>query len=349
MCYNYTRDFPAIVAYLCDGRCASNRIRVSSIYTPGTAVHSEYTFARNRVTRCPTMTLRQTLLQLSWNPTQAKARQYEAIVRNWAFKTLLTDPTADDAPRQRQPLTDEVLEFYNCVCVVAMSFLQIRAFLAPDAAALMMRWIAALDGVVDPGACRFQNNIAVTGYVAKIACAVVLGAPAAELDALRRALDDFVGRTVTADGFVRSEDRQNATIVYHGRFALMVLMALCLLSAGATGRPSSPNRLRTQTRMRSVLDRLGSVVGTADVPPPSFFHARTRAPKWTAPMRPIAESELAALTQMFDYAFVDRDAAKLRDTKWFWSSLTFGDLGKVLLAVVAAASSGPTPPLPTRP
>lgn len=327
MRWTYSRDFASIVAYLCDPRVASNRVQVSPTYLPGTVVADEYTRLRLRITVAPTTAFRQTLLQLAGAPTAANVASYVRVVDNWAGRTMYTDPS--DVAVSKASVHQ--LEVANVAIAVVASFLQLQSRLPADARARVVSWIRALGGVLAGVPDPYGNNIYVTVVLARLMCAWATGQPLHELAA---ALHDWTTAKVMPDGFITCESREGMTVAYHARCMVVLLLAQCYLRrAGAQVLPPA-----LQARLDAVEDRLDACAGPSAVEAPSFFHTRTgyRGGAMTAPTR----GDVAALRQMHAFAFgASHDPATLTDARWMWSSMTFGDLGRVLAAT-------PPPPRP---
>jgi len=313
-CYKYGTDFDKLVAYLCNPQSAYNLIFMAPTYIAGTNLSNDTIKAKLNVSLGPTKTFRQVLLALADNPNSTKAAQYEAIMQNWINRTLYTDP-ANNVPY------DKILhiEFFNCVCVVALSYIQIKNFIQNKD--VIEQWIEKLLYILNNcGYFQYMNNISMTGQIARIACAYILGKP---LSIYSQYYNDFMNMHCTSDGFLSSESRENATIIYHNRFLIMFLIGQCLLYQSNTPVLSKPN----QALLKKVLDNLKPCIGTSPISPPSFFHQKTQ---WKQDMSPISQSDFDTLMQMYEYVYGTHTTSTLKNTKWFWSSLTFGDLSKIL-------------------
>lgn len=277
---------------------------------------------RNRITRSPTLHFRQTLLQLSRSPNATKAAQYEQIISNWANKTLYTDPS--------DKVTDiDHLELYNCVCAIAHSYLCIQSFLQNKAKVIV--WINDLLTVIEKYDCPYKNNILISGYLAKIMCAYILGR---NLDTYAYELNEFLAKNVSFAGFVLCESRENATITYHTRFMIMFLLTQCFLYQAGSQVICPWN----QKLLQKVLERLSAVIGTSDIPPGSFYHDFT---KWNGNMTCISKADYDRIQAMFGYTFGNHDITQLpaKDVRWWWSALTLGDIELILKAMNSSTNA----------
>lgn len=317
MKYIYSKDFPLLVSYLCDPKCILNNINCSGIYIPGQNVSNEYLTLQNRISKTPTMTFRQVLLQLSSNPNATKAKQYEQIMKNWAFKTLYTDP------EKKVSISDiNVLELYSCICVVANSFIQIKSYLSSYKDTII-QWIKSLLDLIESFECPYQNNIMLTGYMAKIMCSIILEKP---LIRYSHELNEFAFKNTTKDGFLLSESRENATIVYHNRYLIMFLQAQCYLFQAGYQIANTINR----DLIIKVINNMEKYAGTTNIMRPSFFHTHSG---WKDYMTPVTQGDINTLRQMVNFLYNTNDLKGLVDTKWFWSSMTFGDLSVILKSI----------------
>lgn len=332
MCYDMKKDLDKCVTYLCDPRCLTDATHFQQLYISGTNYSSDYNHLMVDISQSYTKTLRQTLLQLADNPTTANAKKYEAIMENWIDKSLYTSPTAvlvDNIDYRRT-----MFELSNCVVAITNSFIQLDDRIINKHK--ILNWIAKLyDVVMFLKKEYYPDNKGMTACMAKIMCRIILKKPLQDLSSY---LSYFLSRTITSDGFILCEERQNMTIQYNYRFLVMFLQAQAYLyQAGAQVITKD-----YQTLVKKVIDNLAKYT-KSPVKSPTIFH---KYAQWTYDMSGVSTADIAELNQMYNYIYVNHDITKLVDTKYMASSMTFGDLAKVLKAISTKKLSATYMPSP---
>ena len=330
MSFHPDKDLDRAVAYLCEPRCLQNGAHFEHLYVAGTDTKTTQTQTMVEISQSPTRTFRETLVRLADAPTPAKAAQYASILRNWANRSLYTGQDAalmvDTLDYRRTQL-----ELNACICVITMSFMQIRALLDAPTTTLALGWIAKLYDV----ACflkreYYPDNKGMQAALAKIACCIALRRPGDLRDlAAYHAL--FLARNLTAQGFLICEVRRNMTIEYHYRFLVMFLLGQVLLRA-AGAQVVAPG---LQATLAKAIANVSAYADVKSVLAPTPFHAFA---SWTGAMSSVSERAVAGVRQMHAFAYADPDPAKLVDAVYDTSSFTMARVSALVRAVV-----GPRP------
>lgn len=325
--YKYPTDLNKLVEYLSDPKCVYDKIKTSPIYVSGTDVSDDIHTTLNKITSAPTMHFRQVLLQLSHNPNEQKVQQYMSIMNNWINKSFYPNIDLNNSKTTTEIFSSSgnLLEFFNCMIVIGFTFKEMSSLLSIVDQNNIISWISKLYSYLEniPQLYKYGNNIAVTGYIARIIFAIILNKP---LLPYSQWLNNFVETNVTIDGFMKTESRENMTIAYHERCMIMFMLCQCLLFQSGNPVVSISN----QNKLYNVLSNLKKVESTSDINAPSFFHTKT---KWTGTMRPANTLAEKQIEQMMNYCYKNADINTLINTTWSWSSMTFGVLIDLLLSI----------------
>jgi hypothetical protein len=341
---NFSTYIQAASDYLTNSNAVVNVIKTFPTYLPGSNTSTPYLDNINRITSAPTRTLRQAFVQYSLNATNATYQSNATnVINTWSNVSLYTYNI------QNPPTLPEVsmeLEFFNSVISVVVGLIPLaHNNVAAAKAGNTRTWVINMMKVLEAsGMPQHDNNIKVSCILARALCRLYLGGTGSNvLTTVSSNLNSFVSTNCPSGGFLQTEKREGHTIDYQYRCAINILYTECLLVRAKHKIDSSLTLLSSSDKghLQSLINRLNGVAttnGTEDIPntdPPDydlFFHSNA---SYTGVMGTIKTTQVSALQQMLDYInSVDPDITTgLVNTKWYYGSVTYGDLKKVLDAI----------------
>ena len=306
------RDNDALTAYLSDPRSTQSVFPpdMSRTTKPGTNDETGYLVTLKRITLAPSLRFRELMLQLSVRPDSADAAaRVSAIVPVWARGSSHNPPS-------RMPNLDLLM---CTVAIIGIMFARLPAMQSAD----VRDWLRGMLASYEADRNLHGNNIYVSNLVCSCQARLALGMPT---DLIAQFAIDWANKKTNADGWL-GESRQQSTIYYTMRGALVLLYGQCLmrkLGHPQLSRDAQVNVAKTIDQLEAMLPR-GRMVN-----PPTMFHERSG---YNGGMNNISDGNIRGLRQMYAYAFQGANVDSLNDTSFTKGSFTYGDLRTILKAI----------------